>query len=48
MYIQKGLTLWYTTQALNLFNSHSFSNERVTLMSQLNHIRDMVKFFVIK
>ena len=26
MYIQKDLTLGYTAHALNLFNSHSFSN----------------------
>ena len=26
MYIQKDLTLKYKTQALNLFDSHSFSN----------------------
>ena len=26
VYIQKGLTLEYTTPSLNLFNSHSFSN----------------------
>ena len=30
MYIQKSLTLRYTTQALNLFNSHSFSNVGLT------------------
>ena len=26
VYIQKGLPLGYTTQVLNFFNSHSFSN----------------------
>ena len=26
LYIQKDLTLKYTAQVLNLFNSHSFSN----------------------
>ena len=29
VYIQNGLTLKYTIQALNLFNSHSFSNVRL-------------------
>ena len=29
VYIQNGLTLKYTTQTLNLFNSHSFSNVRL-------------------
>ena len=30
MYIQNGLTLGYTVQTLNLFNSHSFSNVGLT------------------
>ena len=30
VYIQKGLTLEYTAHALNLFNSHSFSNVGLT------------------
>ena len=30
MYIQNGLTLGYTAQALNLFNSHLFSNVGLT------------------
>ena len=30
VYIQKGLTLEYTVQTLNLFNSHSFSNIGLT------------------
>ena len=30
VYIQKGLTFGYTAQALNLYNSHSFSNVRLT------------------
>ena len=28
VYIQNGIALGYTTQVLNLFNSHSFSNVR--------------------
>ena len=30
VYIQKGLPLGYTTQVLNFFNSHSFSNVGLT------------------
>ena len=30
VYIQKGLTLGYTAQDLNLFNSHLFSNVGLT------------------
>ena len=30
VYIQNGLTLGYTAQVLNLFNSHSFSNVGLT------------------
>ena len=30
VYIQKGLTLEYTVQTLNLFNSHSFLNIGLT------------------
>ena len=30
VYIQKGLTLEYTSQTLNLFNSHSFFNVGLT------------------
>ena len=30
VYIQKGLTLEYTIQALNFFYSHSFSNVGLT------------------
>ena len=30
VHIQKDLILGYTTQALNLFNSHSFSNVGLT------------------
>ena len=30
VYIQKGLTFGYTVQALNLLNSHSFSNVGLT------------------
>ena len=30
VYIQKGLTLGYTAQILNLFNLHSFSNVGLT------------------
>ena len=30
MYIQNGVTLGYTTQTLNLFNLHSFSNVGLT------------------
>ena len=30
MYIQKSLTLGYTAQTLNLYNSHSFSNVGLT------------------
>jgi len=30
MYIQKGLTLGYTAQILNLFDSYSFSNVGLT------------------
>ena len=30
VYIKKVLTLEYTAQTLNLFNSHSFSNMRLT------------------
>ena len=31
VYIQKGLTIEYTTQTLNLFNSNSLSNVGLTL-----------------
>ena len=30
IYIQKGLTLGYTAQILNFFNSHLFSNMGLT------------------
>ena len=30
VYIQNDLTLGYTSQALNLYNSHSFSNVELT------------------
>ena len=36
VYIQKGLTLEYTAQVLNLFNSHSFSNVGLTHCLQEN------------